>query len=100
MRKDNETDMEKSENMYSGYPTEEWKFSDETWEIFMPDGYRICEVYCCDIDDDSIKESLFNAHLIAAAPDLLAALKGLAEDDLFSTKNMDNALKAIEKAEK
>jgi len=39
-----------------------------------------------------------NARLIAAAPDLLEALIGLTEDDLYNTKYMDMARKAIAKA--
>ena len=39
-----------------------------------PGGYEVAEVYSDDCDRD---EALANAHLIAAAPDLYAALDGL-----------------------
>ena len=40
-----------------------------------------------------------NARLIASAPELLAALKGLTEDDLYSTEYFEMARKAIARAE-
>ena len=39
-----------------------------------PGGYEVAEVYSDDCDRD---EAMANAHLIAAAPDLYAALDGL-----------------------
>ena len=58
---------------------------------------------CCPVGvpglDIDMEDSIDNARLIAAAPDLLEALKGLTEDDLFSTKYMDMAREAIAKAE-
>ena len=41
-----------------------------------PGGYEVAEVYSDDCDRD---EAMANAHLIAAAPDLYAALEELAD---------------------
>ena len=54
----------------------------------------------CEVEKIREQRAKKKKQLERAAPDLLAALKGLAEDDLFSSKHMDMALKAIEKAEK
>ena len=54
----------------------------------------------CEMPDrDNIREDMENARLISAAPDLLAALKGLVEDDLFSCEYFDMAKRAIARAE-
>ena len=50
-----------------------------------------------DIYTDAHTQSITN--IIESFPDLLEALKGLVEDDLYSSKYMDMALKAIAKAE-
>ena len=74
-----------------------WEINE--YGILNADGMELGKVYFNDVDEDSLAESEANARLIAAAPELLEALKGLTEDDLFSTKYMDMAREAIAKAE-
>lgn len=60
----------------------------------------IGEVYCWKRDDDSVAEA--NANLIAAAPDILEALKGALVDELLpyhSPEWIAAARTAIDKAE-
>ena len=75
------------------------KWEIDEYGILNADGMELGTVYFNDVDEDSLAESEANARLIAAAPELLKALKGLTEDDLFSTKYMDMAREAIAKAE-
>lgn len=56
-----------------------------------PDGKRVCSVKRCETDFD-------NARLIAAAPDLLAALKALLAESNNMTAAGDMARAAIAKA--
>jgi len=64
-----------------------WKLDTEDFEVFEQEGGMICTVRhpqdspCIDVGDDGYAEAAeaceANAHLIAAAPDLLVALKDM-----------------------
>jgi len=75
-----------------------WVIGNPT-EIHAPDGTRI--VACCQTHDDAADDqSEANALLIAAAPDLLAALESLHDATIeLDVSNSDNALvSAVEAA--
>jgi hypothetical protein len=59
-------------------------------------------VICDAVGDDLVlgEEAVANGLLLAAAPNLLTALKSLAEDDLFNPAHLAAAHAAIAKAEK
>ena len=69
--------------------------------IYCRDQYMIASAHSMAWMTDPEKESVANAHLIAAAPDLLAALKSAVEllSEAWHIKTIESARAAIARSE-
>jgi len=57
-----------------------WRISSKSKYLVKTDEYRICQVFKSTIDPSLNEQAEADARLIAAAPDLLAAIKEVMED--------------------
>ncbi len=83
----------KSDNECPGVGTADGCFS------IVVIGFKDDERDDCGVDGDTREQELANAHLIASAPDLLAALKKAVERQGFTNAELITARAAIAKAE-